>query len=174
MKHRHELTELEWELLAPLIPRAATGRLRVSDRQVINGMVYRIRTGISWRDLPTRRIRTAVLATVCVVPLLGLGLGRLLPDGDDGGSADERAAALGGWVTIRPARTPEFCLSRTAATASGPTRVPSPSSSRVRRRPYRAPIWNRPVSLSFKVRRRTQLELGRCFRSSADVRAASV
>ncbi|MEU8952343.1 IS5 family transposase [Streptomyces sp. NPDC048489] len=51
---RHELTDLEWELLAPLMPRAATGRRRVSDRQVINGMVYKIRTGISWRDLPER------------------------------------------------------------------------------------------------------------------------
>ncbi|MFE7731557.1 IS5 family transposase [Streptomyces anthocyanicus] len=51
---RHELTHAEWELLAPLIPRAATGRPRVSDRQVINGMVYKIRTGISWRDLPER------------------------------------------------------------------------------------------------------------------------
>jgi transposase len=26
----------------------------VSDRQVVNGMVYKIRTGISWRDLPER------------------------------------------------------------------------------------------------------------------------
>lgn len=51
---RHELTDQEWELLAPLIPRATTGRPRVSDRQVINGMVYKIRTGISWRDLPER------------------------------------------------------------------------------------------------------------------------
>ncbi|MFJ5220734.1 IS5 family transposase [Streptomyces sp. NPDC088354] len=51
---RHELTDHEWELLAPLIPRAATGRPRVDDRQVINGMVYKIRTGISWRDLPER------------------------------------------------------------------------------------------------------------------------
>ncbi|QEV50505.1 transposase [Streptomyces platensis] len=51
---RHELTDREWELLAPLIPRAVTGRPRVSDRQVINGMVYKIRTGISWRDLPER------------------------------------------------------------------------------------------------------------------------
>ncbi len=41
-------------MLAPLIPQAATGRPRVSDRQVINGMVYKIRTGISWRDLPER------------------------------------------------------------------------------------------------------------------------
>nr|WP_256226727.1 IS5 family transposase [Streptomyces sp. PAN_FS17] len=51
---RHELTDQEWELLDPLIPRASTGRPRVSDRQVINGMVYKIRTGISWRDLPER------------------------------------------------------------------------------------------------------------------------
>ncbi|MGW9594699.1 IS5 family transposase [Streptomyces chartreusis] len=54
MTRRHELTDQEWELLAPLIPRAATGRPRASDRQVINGMVYKIRTGISWRDLPER------------------------------------------------------------------------------------------------------------------------
>nr|WP_107481959.1 IS5 family transposase [Streptomyces sp. JHA26] len=54
MVRRHELTDREWELLAPLIPRAATGRPRVSDRQVINGMVYKIRTGISWCDLPER------------------------------------------------------------------------------------------------------------------------
>ncbi|MBL1119651.1 transposase [Streptomyces sp. 110] len=39
---RHELTDQEWELLAPLIPRAATGRPRTADRQVINGMVYKI------------------------------------------------------------------------------------------------------------------------------------
>lgn len=51
---RHELTDHEWELLAPLIPRAVTGRPRVEDRKIINGMVYKIRTGISWRDLPAR------------------------------------------------------------------------------------------------------------------------
>ncbi|MET8898711.1 IS5 family transposase [Streptomyces albogriseolus] len=54
MVRRHEFTDQEWELLAPLIPQAATGRPRASDRQVINGMVYKIRTGISWRDLPER------------------------------------------------------------------------------------------------------------------------
>ncbi|MEW2266070.1 IS5 family transposase [Streptomyces sp. NPDC047853] len=54
MVRRHELTDQEWELLAPLIPRAATGRPRVEDRQVINGMVYKIQTGVSWRDLPER------------------------------------------------------------------------------------------------------------------------
>ncbi|MGN2364008.1 IS5 family transposase [Streptomyces luridiscabiei] len=51
---RHELTDREWELLAPLIPRAVRGRPRAEDRRIINGMVYKIRTGISWRDLPER------------------------------------------------------------------------------------------------------------------------
>ncbi|MEU7369662.1 transposase [Streptomyces hygroscopicus] len=50
---RHDLTDHEWELPAPLIPRASTGRPRVEDRRLINGMVYKIRTGISWRDLLT-------------------------------------------------------------------------------------------------------------------------
>ncbi|MDQ0836111.1 hypothetical protein QF032_007955 [Streptomyces achromogenes] len=35
---------------------------------------------------------------------------RLLPDGDDGGSGDERAAALSVWATTPPNRTPGFCL----------------------------------------------------------------
>ncbi|MFF7946556.1 transposase [Streptomyces griseorubiginosus] len=51
---RHELTHEERELLAPLRARAATGRPRVEDRQVINGTVHKICTGISWRDLPER------------------------------------------------------------------------------------------------------------------------
>lgn len=55
MIRHHELADQERELFAPLIPQAATGRPRVSDRQVINGVVYKIRTGISWR--PAGRLR---------------------------------------------------------------------------------------------------------------------
>ena len=44
----------ERKLLALLTPRAATGWPAVEDRQVINGMVYKFRTGISWCDLPDR------------------------------------------------------------------------------------------------------------------------
>jgi transposase len=51
---RHELADQEWELLDPLNPGPRRGIPRVEDRQVINGMVYKIRTGISWRDLPER------------------------------------------------------------------------------------------------------------------------
>ena len=51
---RHELTDQDWDLLAPLIPSAAAGRPRVDDRRVIDGMVCKIRTGLPWRDLPDR------------------------------------------------------------------------------------------------------------------------
>lgn len=37
---------------APLVPRASTGRTRADDRQVVDGMVDKIRTGIPGRDLP--------------------------------------------------------------------------------------------------------------------------
>ncbi|MGW0917199.1 transposase [Streptomyces sp. NPDC002784] len=52
--HRHELTDQEWDLLAPLIPQAVTGRPGANDRQVSNGMVYKIRTDLPWRDVPDR------------------------------------------------------------------------------------------------------------------------
>ncbi|MDX3381854.1 XRE family transcriptional regulator [Streptomyces niveiscabiei] len=58
-------------------------------------------------------VRGGILVAVCVLPLLGLGLWWLLGDDNDdgdGGFGDARAAALSGWVTIRPARTPELCL----------------------------------------------------------------
>ncbi|WP_413471055.1 transposase [Streptomyces peucetius] len=44
----------ERELLTPLILRASTGRPCVEDRQVVNGMVHRVRTGVSWRSLAAR------------------------------------------------------------------------------------------------------------------------
>ncbi len=42
------------ELLATLLPRTATDRPRVEALWVVNGMIYKIRTGLSWRDLPER------------------------------------------------------------------------------------------------------------------------
>jgi hypothetical protein len=50
--HHHELTGQKRESLAPPIPPAATGRLE--DRQVINRMPHKTRTGTSRHDLPER------------------------------------------------------------------------------------------------------------------------
>ncbi|KWW99278.1 Mobile element protein [Carbonactinospora thermoautotrophica] len=54
MVRRHELTDAEWELIEPLLPRPATGRPRHDDRRVLNGIVWKIRTGVAWRDVPER------------------------------------------------------------------------------------------------------------------------
>ncbi|MFJ6686812.1 transposase [Streptomyces werraensis] len=54
MDHRHELTDRGWQLLAPLLPQTTVDRLWVHDRQLVNGMVYKMQTAVSWRGLPKR------------------------------------------------------------------------------------------------------------------------
>lgn len=53
---RHELTEREWLLIEPytlgrLGTAGGTGR---NNRLFVNAVVWRIRTGVPWRDLPER------------------------------------------------------------------------------------------------------------------------
>lgn len=54
MIRRHELSDDEWELLEPLLPRSVMGRPRLDDRRVLNGIVWKFRTGVAWRDVPER------------------------------------------------------------------------------------------------------------------------
>ena len=55
MVRRHELTDEQWAVIESLLPRSgAKGRPRMDDRRVINGMLYKCKTGIAWRDLPER------------------------------------------------------------------------------------------------------------------------
>ncbi|MFI2477053.1 IS5 family transposase [Nocardia xishanensis] len=48
------LTDQQWELLERLLPRSEgrVGRNFANNRRVVEGMLYRLRTGIPWRDLP--------------------------------------------------------------------------------------------------------------------------
>lgn len=52
---RGDLTDAEWERLRPFLPvsNGRCGRWR-DHRQVIDGILYRVRTGVQWRDLPER------------------------------------------------------------------------------------------------------------------------
>jgi transposase len=51
---RGDLTDAEWERLAPLLPPTGGRGGRWADhRTVINGICHRVRTGVPWRDLPT-------------------------------------------------------------------------------------------------------------------------
>ena len=56
MRHRGELTDQEWERLEPHLPpeKPETGRTNKDHRHVINGILWRERTGAPWRDLPER------------------------------------------------------------------------------------------------------------------------
>ncbi|GJF32462.1 transposase [Kitasatospora sp. NE20-6] len=51
---RHELSDVEWEVLSRFLPRSGTGRPRADDRVVLNGIVWKLRTGTAWRDVPGR------------------------------------------------------------------------------------------------------------------------
>lgn len=54
MVRRHELSDDEWDVLSGLLPRTGTGRPRRDDRVVLNGIVWKLRTGSAWRDVPER------------------------------------------------------------------------------------------------------------------------
>ncbi len=55
MVRRGELTDEAWEHIAPLLPEnGRRGKQWRDHRTVINGILWRLRTGAPWRDLPER------------------------------------------------------------------------------------------------------------------------
>ena len=52
---RHELSSEQWELLEPFLPPvASTGRPPRDRRTMLNGILWILRPGTPWRDLPER------------------------------------------------------------------------------------------------------------------------
>ncbi|MFC8230703.1 IS5 family transposase [Streptomyces sp. NPDC057287] len=54
MTRRHELTDAEWDFVQPLLPRKSMGRPRLDDRRMLNGIMWKFRAGVAWRDVPER------------------------------------------------------------------------------------------------------------------------
>lgn len=54
--NRGDLTNAQWERLQPLLPpqKPKTGRPAVDHRRILNGILWILRTGAPWRDLPER------------------------------------------------------------------------------------------------------------------------
>ncbi len=56
MGYRHELTDEQWQRRRPLLPpeKAQTGKPNLPHRTIVNGIVWRLKTGAPWRDVPER------------------------------------------------------------------------------------------------------------------------
>ncbi len=54
--NRGDLTDEQWEKIKPFLPpqKPWTGRAALDHRTIINGILWILRTGAPWRDLPSR------------------------------------------------------------------------------------------------------------------------
>lgn len=55
-RHRHELTDAQWAKIEHLLPgkKSDPGRTAADNRLFVNAVVYVLKTGIPWADLPDR------------------------------------------------------------------------------------------------------------------------
>lgn len=56
MQRRHEIKDQDWERIKDILPPENTGEGRPSkpNRTLLNGMLWKVKTGAPWRDLPPR------------------------------------------------------------------------------------------------------------------------
>jgi transposase len=57
MSKRDELTDAEWAVLQPLLPPLQSGqrgRSYLPHRPILNGILWKLRTGARWQDVPER------------------------------------------------------------------------------------------------------------------------
>lgn len=55
-RHRHELTDAQWAKIRHLLPgkKSDPGRTAADNRLFVNAVIYVLKTGIPWADLPGR------------------------------------------------------------------------------------------------------------------------
>jgi transposase len=51
---RYDLSDSEWRIIEPLLPRGRRGVKPKRNRRVLNAIFWVLRTGAPWRDLPER------------------------------------------------------------------------------------------------------------------------
>lgn len=56
MPRRHELTDAQWEMIKDLLPgkESDPGRTAADNRLFVNAVLFVLKTGIPWEDLPSR------------------------------------------------------------------------------------------------------------------------
>jgi transposase len=82
-RRRYELTDREWAIIEPLLPNKPRGVPRVDDRRVLNGIMWRFRSGATWAEVPERYGPSTTCYNRFVLLAQGRGLGsawrRFLP-----------------------------------------------------------------------------------------------
>ncbi|MFC0218837.1 IS5 family transposase [Pseudochelatococcus lubricantis] len=53
-RRRYELTDHEWSIISPPLPNKPRGVPWADDRRVLNGILWRFRTGSPWAEIPER------------------------------------------------------------------------------------------------------------------------
>ena len=51
---RYDLTDFEWSVIEPLLPKNRRGVKPKNNRRILNGIFWVLRAGAPWRDLPER------------------------------------------------------------------------------------------------------------------------
>ena len=51
---RYDLTDFEWSVIEPILPKGRPGPRPKNNRRVLNGIFWVLRAGAPWRDLPER------------------------------------------------------------------------------------------------------------------------
>ena len=52
--HRYEVTDAEWDIIEPMLPKHHMGRPQKDLRAHFNGILWIARSGARWEDLPAR------------------------------------------------------------------------------------------------------------------------
>jgi len=61
-----DVTDAQWDLLAPFIPEPSPDATRetISRREIVNAILYLLRTGCSWRQMPHDLLERARRSTI--------------------------------------------------------------------------------------------------------------
>ena len=54
MTHRHALTDAQWEMIRVVVSKLRGPDAMRGDRNFIDAVLYRLKTGVPWRDLLER------------------------------------------------------------------------------------------------------------------------
>ena len=156
-----DLTDAEWELVGPLLPRAhgRPGRPGHDDRRMLDGILWRAREGARWRAVPERygkwntvwrrfaRWRDLGVFEAAFAALAGSGAAEERVQMLDSTvvRAHQHAAGAKGGRTVRPwaARAAGSRPSCTCAATPAGCRWPSSSRPARRTRPAPSRTWSR-------------------------------